>query len=77
MGRIGIIGGSGLYNIEGIKGIKRVSVATPFGKPSDKFVVGELAGKEVVFLPRHGVGHRISPSEINYRANIFGMKKLG
>lgn len=77
MGRIGIIGGSGLYKIEGIKNVKKVAVTTPFGKPSDKFIIGRLGGKEVVFLPRHGVGHRISPSEINYRANIFGMKKLG
>jgi len=77
MGRIGIIGGSGLYNIEGIKNTKKVSVTTPFGKPSDKFVIGKLEDKEVVFLPRHGVGHRLSPSEINYRANIYGMKKLG
>jgi 5'-methylthioadenosine phosphorylase len=77
MGKIGIIGGSGLYNIEGIKKVKKVSVVTPFGKPSDKFVLGELEGKDVVFLPRHGVGHRISPSEINYRANIYAMKKLG
>lgn len=77
MARIGIIGGSGLYKIEGIKGIKEVSVKTPFGRPSDKFILGELEGREVVFLPRHGIGHRISPSSINYRANIFGMKKLG
>lgn len=77
MGKIGIIGGSGLYHIEGIKGVKKVSVKTPFGDPSDKFIVGSLEGKEVVFLPRHGVGHRISPSAINYRANIYGMKKLG
>ncbi|MFA5155882.1 MAG: S-methyl-5'-thioadenosine phosphorylase [Candidatus Omnitrophota bacterium] len=77
MGKIGIIGGSGLYNIEGIKNVKKVSVVTPFGKPSDKFITGKLEGREVVFLPRHGVGHRISPSEINYRANIYAMKKLG
>jgi 5'-methylthioadenosine phosphorylase len=77
MSRIGIIGGSGLYNIEGIKKVKKVSVSTPFGSPSDKFIIGSLEGKEVVFLPRHGVGHRISPSEINYRANIYAMKKLG
>jgi len=77
MGRIGIIGGSGLYNIEGIKIKKEISVLTPFGRPSDKFVIGILANKEVVFLPRHGRGHRISPSEINYRANIYAMKKLG
>lgn len=77
MGRIGIIGGSGLYKIEGIKNVKKVTVKTPFGEPSDKFIVGKLEGKEVVFLPRHGIGHRIPPSEINYRANIYGMKKLG
>ncbi len=77
MGKIGIIGGSGLYNIEGIKGVKEITVTTPFGRPSDKFTIGELEGKQVVFLPRHGKGHRISPSEINYRANIFAMKKLG
>ncbi len=77
MGKIGIIGGSGLYNIEGIKKLKAVSVATPFGKPSDKYITGELEGRDVVFLPRHGVGHRINPSEINFRANIYGMKKLG
>lgn len=77
MSRIGLIGGSGLYKIEGIKNVKSVAVTTPFGKPSDKFIVGKLEGREVVFLPRHGIGHRISPSEINYRANIYGMKKLG
>jgi 5'-methylthioadenosine phosphorylase len=77
VGRIGIIGGSGLYHIEGIKKVKKFSVTTPFGKPSDKFIIGTFEGKEVVFLPRHGLGHRFSPSEINYRANIYGMKKLG
>jgi 5'-methylthioadenosine phosphorylase len=77
MERIGIIGGSGLYNIEGIRTIKAITLTTPFGKPSDKFITGELEGKEVVFLPRHGQGHRISPSQINYRANIYAMKKLG
>jgi len=77
MSRIGIIGGSGLYKIEGIKHVKEVRVSTPFGEPSDKFIVGNLEGMDVVFLPRHGIGHRILPSKINYRANIFGMKKLG
>jgi len=77
MGRIGIIGGSGLYNIEGIKAVKQISVNTPFGRPSDKLVTGVLEGKEVVFLSRHGIGHRIPPGNINYRANIFAMKKLG
>lgn len=76
-GKIGIIGGSGLYDIEGIKNIRRLTLATPFGKPSDAYITGNLSGREVVFLPRHGIGHRISPSEINYRANIYGMKKLG
>ncbi len=77
MSKIGIIGGSGLYKIEGLENVRQVEVSTPFGKPSDKFTIGNLAGKEIVFLPRHGVGHKVSPSEINYRANIFAMKKLG
>ena len=75
--RIGIIGGSGLYHLEGFAGQKWVGVKTPFGAPSDKFLLGTLAGREVVFLPRHGRGHRILPGELNHRANIFGMKKLG
>ena len=75
--KIGIIGGSGLYKIEGIKNLKEVVVTTPFGKPSGKFITGKLEGKDVVFLPRHDVGHWIPPGHINYRANIFGMKKLG
>jgi len=77
MGRIGIIGGSGLYHIGGIKNVRQVSMTTPFGRPSGKFVTGILEDREVVFVPRHDVGHRISPSHINYRANIYGMKKLG
>lgn len=77
MRTIGIIGGSGLYDIKGIRNIKEVKVITPFGKPSDVYISGTFEGVSVVFLPRHGRGHRISPSEINYRANIFGMKKLG
>ncbi|MDD5130087.1 MAG: S-methyl-5'-thioadenosine phosphorylase [Candidatus Omnitrophica bacterium] len=77
MSKIGIIGGSGLYKIDGLEIIKQLKVKTPFGEPSDKFTLGRLEGKEVVFLPRHGVGHRIPPSQINYRANIFAMKKLG
>ena len=77
MGKIGIIGGSGLYKIEGLKKVKPVAVATPFGAPSDKYITGELEGRQVVFLPRHGLGHRLNPSEINFRANIYGMKKLG
>jgi 5'-methylthioadenosine phosphorylase len=74
--RVGLIGGSGLYHIEGFTKQKWVKVSTPFGAPSDDFLTGELAGREVVFLPRHGRGHRILPSELNHRANIYGMKKL-
>jgi len=74
---IGIIGGSGLYHIEGFARQKWVNVKTPFGSPSDNFLTGNLTGREVVFLPRHGRGHRIMPSELNHRANIWGMKKLG
>lgn len=76
-GKIGIIGGSGFYHIEGMKKVRKVNVKTPFGDPSDEFVVGALEGKEVVFLSRHGKGHRILPSELNYCANIYAMKKLG
>lgn len=75
--RIGIIGGSGLYKIEGLKGVKSVSITTPFGKPSGKYTIGKLADKTVAFLPRHDIGHRILPTELNYRANIYGFKKLG
>jgi 5'-methylthioadenosine phosphorylase len=75
--RVGIIGGSGLYHIEGFTGQKWFKVKTPFGLPSDAFLTGRLAGREVVFLPRHGRGHRIMPNELNHRANIWGMKKLG
>ena len=75
--KIGIIGGSGLYHIEGFTEQKWVKVKTPFGDPSDEFLTGSLAGREVVFLPRHGRGHRILPSELNHRANIWAMKKLG
>src|SRR3989338_6354460 len=77
MATIGIIGGSGLYQIEGIKKIKEVTLKPPSDNPSDQFITGVLEKTPVVFLPRHGRGHRINPSEINYRANIYGMKKLG
>ena len=77
MAKIGIIGGSGLYKLESLKKIKKIELRTPFGNPSDAYVTGVIDGKEVVFLPRHGIGHRILPSELNYRANIYGMKKLG
>ncbi len=75
--RIGIIGGSGLYHIEGFTNQKWVTVKTPFGPPSDQFLTGTLAGRDVVFLPRHGRGHRVLPSELNHRANLWAMKKLG
>ncbi|HEY1756447.1 MAG TPA: S-methyl-5'-thioadenosine phosphorylase [Bryobacteraceae bacterium] len=74
---IGIIGGSGLYSMPGFEAAEEHLVGTPFGDPSDVYVVGKLAGKEVAFLARHGRGHRLSPSELNFRANIWGMKSLG
>ena len=75
--RIGIIGGSGLYGIEGFANQKWLKVKTPFGSPSDELLAGTLSGREVLFLPRHGRGHRILPGELNHRANIWAMKKLG
>ena len=75
--RIGIIGGSGLYHIDGFTNQKWVTVKTPFGAPSDQFLTGRIAGRDVVFLPRHARGHRITPGELNHRANIWAMKKLG
>jgi 5'-methylthioadenosine phosphorylase len=74
---IGIIGGSGLYAMPGLTSVREVRVETPFGDPSDAFVLGELEGRKVAFLARHGRGHRILPSELNFRANIYAMKKLG
>jgi 5'-methylthioadenosine phosphorylase len=74
---IGVIGGSGLYHMEGLADIREVEVKTPFGKPSDKFIKGKLGKTQLVFIPRHGKGHRWLPTEVNFRANIFGMKKLG
>jgi 5'-methylthioadenosine phosphorylase len=74
---LGVIGGSGLYAMKDLKVVDKVSVETPFGEPSDKIIVGDLEGTRMAFLPRHGVGHRIPPSDINYRANIFALKKLG
>ncbi len=74
---LGVIGGSGLYDIEGVEIIEEVEVETPFGSPSDRFIVCKYGETKIVFLPRHGRGHRIPPSKINYRANIYGMKKLG
>ena len=75
--RLGIIGGSGLYSMAGLTGTREVKVKTPFGAPSDALVVGTLEGRRVAFLARHGRGHRILPSEINYRANMYAMKLLG
>lgn len=74
---IGIIGGSGIYDMELIKNAKEIKVKTPFGDPSDSFIVGEVSGSKVAFLPRHRGGHTISPTELNVRANIYGFKKLG
>jgi 5'-methylthioadenosine phosphorylase len=74
---IGIVGGSGLYAMPGFEAEQEREVETPWGSASDKYVLGRLAGKEVAFLARHGRGHRISPSELNFRANIFGFKSLG
>jgi 5'-methylthioadenosine phosphorylase len=75
--QIGIMGGSGLYDMPGLKGVRELRLTTPFGKPSDVFVLGTLEGRRVAFLTRHGRGHVLMPSEVNYRANIYGMKKLG
>src|SRR4026209_482388 len=74
---IGIIGGSGLYEIDGLHHVSRVTVPTPFGSPSSPVVLGELEAVRVAFLSRHGHGHRFSPSEINYRANIYALKAIG
>jgi 5'-methylthioadenosine phosphorylase len=75
--RIGVIGGTGLYNIEGITDVKEVYPNTPFGKPSDAIMMGKLGGVGIAFLPRHGKGHRISPTEVPSRANIYALKSLG
>ena len=77
MPKIGIIGGSGLYSMPGFHAEREELVQTPFGSPSDNYILGELEGHEVAFLARHGRGHRIAPSELNFRANIYGMKALG
>ena len=74
---IGIIAGSGLYQMEGLTNVTEVRVGTPFGQPSDALVIGDLEGTRVAFLARHGRHHRLSPSEINYRANIYALKKIG
>lgn len=74
---IGVIGGSGLYQMAGLDKVREVAVSTPFGKPSDKLIRGRLGDSELFFLPRHGKGHRWLPTEVNFRANIFALKKLG
>src|SRR5689334_15516157 len=75
--QIGVIGGSGLYEMPGFEAEREEVLETPFGLPSDKYVIGKLEGKEVAFLARHARGHKLSPSELNFRANIFGFKMLG
>ena len=75
--RIGIIGGSGLYQMPELTAIEEIKVDTPFGPPSDAFIVGTLEGERVAFLPRHGRGHRLTPTEVPFRANIYAMKLLG
>lgn len=75
--KLGVIGGSGLYSIDGLEKVREVKVKTPFGNPSDALITGTLHNTPIVFLPRHGRGHRINPSEVNHRANIFALKTLG
>jgi 5'-methylthioadenosine phosphorylase len=75
--KVGIIGGSGLYKMEGMTGMEKVRISTPFGEPSDVIILGNLEGVKVAFLPRHGEGHRISPSELPVKANIYALKSLG
>ena len=75
--KIGVIGGSGFYQMEGLSDVEEIDLDTPFGKPSDSLILGTIEEKRVVFLPRHGVGHRLLPSEINVRANIYALKSLG
>jgi 5'-methylthioadenosine phosphorylase len=74
---VGVVGGSGLYDMEGLEDVRWVKVKTPFGDPSDAYCVGRLGDRRVIFLPRHGRGHRVMPSELNFRANIYGLKALG
>jgi 5'-methylthioadenosine phosphorylase len=74
---IGVIGGSGLYEMAGLRVIEERRLATPYGDPSDAYVIGEVECRRLAFLPRHGRGHRLLPTELNYRANVFGFKLLG
>ncbi len=75
--KIGILGGSGLYKMDALQDVEEISLNTPFGKPSDNFIIGTLDEQKVVFLPRHGKNHHILPSELPFRANIYAMKQLG
>src|SRR5512140_3502261 len=75
--KIGIIGGSGLYDMQELTERSEISIETPFGSPSDNFILGTISGRRVAFLPRHGRGHRILPSELNFRANVYALKTLG
>jgi len=75
--KIGVIGGTGLYDIEGLTDVEEIDITTPFGKPSDTIIIGRLEGVGIAFLPRHGRGHRITPTEVPYRANIYALKSLG
>jgi len=75
--KFGVLGGSGVYEIEGLKDVKHQFIHTPFGDPSDEVVTGRLGDRDIAFIPRHGKGHRLLPTEINYRANVWAMKKLG
>ena len=77
--RIGVVGGSGLYEADGLADVRKEQISTPYGEPSDAYTIGRVEGHdaELVFLPRHGAGHRLLPGEVNYRANIWGMKRLG
>jgi 5'-methylthioadenosine phosphorylase len=75
--KLGVIGGSGVYELDGISNVKEIEVNTPYGRPSDSIIYGELGGQKVYFLPRHGRGHFLIPSEVNYRANIYALKSLG
>src|SRR5882672_2157717 len=77
MTTIGIIGGTGLYALDGLTNVREIKVDTPYGPPSDVLVTGKLGGAQLVFLPRHGRGHRLSPTEVPYRANVYAMKSLG
>lgn len=77
MRRLGVIGGSGLYEMDGLENVREEKVRTPFGEPSDNYRIGRYEGSEIAFLPRHGKGHRILPGELNFRANIYGFKALG